>query len=54
MGVNLDVVKMVGADGLANMFLGQKGITLDDIGKAFKGEMAFAVTDIQQRIDTVK
>ncbi len=54
MGVILDVVKMVGADGLANMFLGQKGITLDDIGKAFKGEMAFAVTDIQQRVDTIK
>jgi hypothetical protein len=54
MGVIMDVVKMVGADGLANMFLGQKGITLEDIGKAFKGEMAFAVTDMQQRVDTVK
>ncbi|MCG2616362.1 DUF4836 family protein [Terrimonas sp. NA20] len=54
MGVIMDIVKLVGADGLANMFLGQKGITLDDIGKAFKGEMAFAVTDVEQRIDTVK
>jgi hypothetical protein len=54
LGVIMDIVKLIGADGLANMFLGQKGITLEDISKAFKGEMAFAVTDVAQRIDTVK
>jgi len=48
----VEIMKLIGADGLANMFLGQKGITLDDFSKALKGEMAFAVTDIQQRPQT--
>lgn len=53
-GAILDMVKLIGADGIANMFLGQKGITMEDIGKAFKGDLAFAVSDIQSRQDTVK
>jgi hypothetical protein len=53
-GAITDMVKLIGADGIANMFLGQKGITLEDIGKAFKGDLAFAVTDVKSRVDTVK
>jgi len=53
MGALTDMVKLIGADGLANIFLGQKGITMEDIGKAFKGDLAFAVTDVKTRIDTV-
>lgn len=54
MGALTDMVKLIGADGIANIFLGQKGITIEDIGRAFKGEMAFAVTDVKTRVDTVK
>jgi Domain of unknown function (DUF4836) len=50
----VEIMKLIGADGLANMFLGQKGITLDDFSKALKGEIAFAVTDIQKQPKTVE
>ncbi|MGN6291854.1 MAG: DUF4836 family protein [Chitinophagaceae bacterium] len=53
-GAITEMIKLIGADGLANAFLGQKGLSLDDIGKAFKGDLAFAVTDITSRVDTVK
>jgi hypothetical protein len=53
-GAITEMIKLIGADGLANAFLGQKGLSLDDIGKAFKGDLAFAVTDVVSRVDTVK
>jgi len=53
-GAITEMIKLIGADGLANAFLGQKGLNLDDISKAFKGDLAFAVTDVTSRIDTVK
>lgn len=50
----VEIVKLVGADGIANMFLGEKGITLDDISKALKGEMAFALTDVHSKPETLE
>lgn len=52
-----DIVKLLGMDGLANMGLAQAGITLDDILKAFKGEIAvigsdFSVTSVPSEWDT--
>jgi len=51
----VEIVRLIGADGLANMALGQKGLSLSDIAKAFKGQMAFAVTDftVTQHTDTL-
>ncbi|PZR27518.1 MAG: hypothetical protein DI535_09840 [Citrobacter freundii] len=54
MGALMDMIKLIGADGIANMFLGQKGISMEDISKAFKGDMAFAISDISTRQDTVR
>lgn len=53
-GALTEMIKLIGADGIANSFLGQKGISLEDIGKAFKGELAFAISDVSSRVDTVK
>lgn len=49
----MEIVKAIGADGLANMFLGKQGIGVDDISKAFTGDMAFAISNIQKKTDTV-
>ncbi len=49
----VEMVRLIGADGLANMVLGQKGLSLDDIAKAFKGDMAFALTDVQPVADSL-
>ncbi|QEH40185.1 DUF4836 family protein [Chitinophaga sp. XS-30] len=40
-----DIIKLVGMDGLANVGLAEAGITLDDILKAFKGEIALIGSD---------
>lgn len=40
-----DIVKLIGMDGLANMGLAEAGITLDDVLKAFKGEIALVGSD---------
>lgn len=53
MGALVDMIKLIGADGVANVFLGQKGLTLDDISKAFKGDFAFALTDVISKADTI-
>lgn len=39
--VLLDIIKFAGIDGTANQYLSQAGLTLDDITKAFSGDMAF-------------
>ena len=40
-----DIIKLIGMDGLANMSLAQAGITLDDILKAFSGEIVLVSSD---------
>lgn len=40
-----DILKLVGMDGFANMGLAEAGITLEDVLKAFKGEMALIGSD---------
>ncbi|GEP95207.1 DUF4836 family protein [Chitinophaga cymbidii] len=40
-----DIIKLVGMDGLANVGLAEAGLTLDDILKAFKGELALIGSD---------
>lgn len=40
-----DILKLVGMDGFANMGLAEAGITLDDLLKAFKGEIALIGSD---------
>ncbi|MBA2251048.1 MAG: DUF4836 family protein [Chitinophagaceae bacterium] len=46
-----EIIKLTGMDGMANMFLSQQGLTLDDFVKATKGDMLFAVTDLQLKKD---
>lgn len=48
------VIKMIGADGLANMFLQQAGFGLEDLSKANNGNMLMAVTDLQMKANTLK
>lgn len=40
-----DILKLVGMDGFANMGLAEAGITMEDILKAFKGELALVGSD---------
>lgn len=40
-----DIIKLTGMDGLANVGLAEAGLTLDDILKAFKGEIALIGSD---------
>ncbi|UYQ92923.1 DUF4836 family protein [Chitinophaga horti] len=42
-----DIVKEAGMDGLVNMGLAQSGLTLDDILKAFKGEIVAVASDFK-------
>lgn len=41
-----DILKLTGLDGMANGFLGQQGLTIDDFIKASKGDLAFALTGL--------
>jgi hypothetical protein len=45
----VDIVRLAGADGIANSYLGQHNLTLDEIAGAFKGDMAFALTGIEKK-----
>ncbi|HUS01910.1 MAG TPA: DUF4836 family protein, partial [Chitinophagaceae bacterium] len=49
----LQMIKLTGLDGFINLFLGQKGLTLDDIMKATKGDILFAVTDVTLKADSL-
>lgn len=40
-----DIIKLMGMDGFANMGLAETGLTLDDILKAFSGEIALVASD---------
>jgi len=48
-----ELVKLTGMDGLLNMGLSGKNITLDDIVKANKGDVMFAVTDFMMKKDSM-
>lgn len=49
-----EIVKLVGAEGVANGFLGKSGLTVDDIVKAFSGDIAFSLTDIVSKEKTIE
>src|SRR5690606_26832636 len=42
----VELLKLSGLDGLANMGLGQVGITLDDFVKANKGDFVLSISDL--------
>ncbi len=46
-----NLVKLTGADGLANMFLQQAGFNLDDVSKANDGNMLMVVSDAKANVD---
>lgn len=48
----LEIIKLTGLDGFINIAMAQGGITLDDVVKAIKGEMVFAVSDVTVKDDT--
>lgn len=43
-----EIFKLAGLDGMLNMGLAMAGLNMDDIIKATKGDMAFAMTDVKQ------
>ena len=49
----LEIIKLTGLDGFINLFLGQKGLSLDDIMKATGGDLLFAVTDVRVKADSM-
>jgi hypothetical protein len=49
----LEIIRLTGLDGFINLFMAQKGLTLDDVVKATKGDMVFSVGDIKMKDDTV-
>ncbi|HEV8081149.1 MAG TPA: DUF4836 family protein [Chitinophagaceae bacterium] len=53
-GSLLEIIKLTGLDGFINLFLSAQGLSLDDIIKATKGDILFAVTDISMIKDTAK
>lgn len=48
----LEIIKLTGLDGFINLFLGAEGLTLDDIVRATKGDIVFAVSDITLKNDS--
>lgn len=49
-----DILKLLGMDGFANMGLAEAQITLDDILKAFKGEIAIVASDFSMSGSSVE
>ncbi|MDF2385250.1 DUF4836 family protein [Nostoc ellipsosporum NOK] len=49
-----EVFKLMGLDATANLFLAQYGLTVETITKAFKGDMAFALSGFEMRKDTIR
>ena len=43
----LELIKLTGLDGMANLFMGQLGITMDDFIKANKGDLMLVVSDLK-------
>lgn len=48
----LEIVKMTGLDGFINIFMAQKGMSLEEVVKATKGDIVMAVSDIKIKDDT--
>lgn len=48
-----EIIKLTGMDGFLNIFLAKENITLDDIVKANKGDIMFAVTDFGMKKDSI-
>ncbi len=53
-GSLLEIIKLTGLDGFINLFLSAQGLTLDDVVKATKGDILFAVSDITIKNDSLK
>lgn len=59
MALNMDpaglkeLLKTIGMDGMANAFLGEKNLSLDELLEASKGGMVLALTDLKMK-DTVR
>jgi hypothetical protein len=49
----LQMIKLTGLDGFINLFLGQKGLSLEDIMKATKGDILLALTDVTIKPDSL-
>lgn len=50
----LEIIKLTGLDGFINLFMAQKGITLDEAVTATKGDIVFAVSDITLKNDSIQ
>ena len=48
----LEIIKLTGLDGFINLFLSSDGLSLDDVVKATKGDILFAVNDVGIKADT--
>ena len=46
-----NLIKLLGADGLANMFLQQAGFSLDDVSKATDGNILFVMSDAKANVN---
>ena len=53
-GSILEIIKLTGLDGFVNLFLSGQGLSLDDVVKATKGDILFAVSDITMKNDSLK
>lgn len=49
----LDIIKYAGVESTANQFLAESGFTLDDIAKAFSGDIAIMVSDYGLKPNTM-
>lgn len=49
-----DMLKLLGIDVTANLFLANYGLTVEGITKAFKGDMAFALSGFESKKDTIR
>ncbi len=50
----LGILRLTGLDGFINLALAQKGLSLEDIGKATKGDMFFSLSDVTVKNDSLK
>lgn len=48
-GIIKELIKKTGMDGLVNVFLAEANLSLDDIVKAFNGQVIFSVSDLRKK-----
>lgn len=48
----IDIIRLAGADGIANSYLGKNNLSLEEIAAAFKGDIAFALTGMEKKTVT--